>query len=302
MKPSFLIQNFNKGRYVYRAVASALAQNIPCDIVIGDAQSTDNSLDEINRAVREAPRGAEHEVRVLVKETRDNNTFLAATGTTMWLAKAATGDIVLQCSSDDYSLPDRARVCVEAVAEHPCSIIATTMYFEKDGETNRESQSGYPKESGYVKAGDGIINLAYGSVIAGYTREFLDKCGHMMIGDHTPDVLMGWLAALDKGFYVVANPQHVHVTHANEENLGFQGRMRAATGEDALLLAEANHAQLLFLYDACAKFGEELYPKGIDPYDWNCLLNMIFGQTKGLIAARKMLNTHKLRPLVLPHT
>lgn len=302
MKPSIIVQNFNKGRFVYRAVAGALSQTIPCEIIVGDAQSIDNSLEEINRAVAEAQRGAEHDVRVLVKDTQDNNTMLAATGTTMWLANEAKGDWILQCSSDDYSLPERARVCMEAVAEHPCSIIANTMYFENQGETNRESKSGYPLETGYMKAGEGISKLGYGSVIAGYSREFLNKCGHMMVGDHTPDVLMGWLAALDKGFYVVCDPQHVHVTHADVGNLGFQGKMRAATGENALLLAEANHAQLLFLYDACATYAQELHPEGIDQNDWNHLLNMIFGQTKGLIRARKILNSHKLRPLVLDHT
>ena len=296
MKPSIIVQNYNKGPFVYRAVAGALAQTIPCDIVIGDAQSTDNSLAEINRAVAEAPRGAEHDVRVLVKPTKDDNTFKAATETTMWLANEATGDLVLQCSSDDYSLPDRAKVCMEAVAEHPCSIIATTMYFEKQGETNREAMSGYPRESGYVTGADGLTKLAYGSVIAGYSRDFLNRCGHMMVGDHTPDVLMGFLASLDKGFYVVANPQHCHVEHANVANLGFQGKMRAAGGEDALRLAELNHFQLLALYTACFDRAYELQPDGIPQDASNALLSVILGQSRGWLEARKKLHELHIQP------
>lgn len=296
MKPSLIVQNYNKGQFVYRAVAGALSQTIPCDIVIGDARSTDNSLDEINRAVAEAPRGAEHDVRVLVKATRDNNTFRAATETTMWLAMEATGDWVLQCSSDDYSLPDRAKVCMEAVAEHPCSIIATTMYFEKQGEVNRSATSGYPRESGYVSGGDGLTNLAYGSVIAGYSRDFLNRCGHMMVGDSTPDVLMGFLASLDKGFYVVANAQHVHVEHANVLNLGFQGKMRAAVGEDALRLSELNHFQLLSLYTDCFDRAYEMHPSGIDDKSYNALLSTILGQARGWQQARKKLHDMHVQP------
>lgn len=295
MKCSVIVQNWNKGAHVYRAVAGALSQNIPCDIVIGDAQSTDNSLAEIHRAVAEAPRGAEHDVRVLVKPTKDEGNFRSATDTTMWLAKESTGDWILQCSSDDYSLPDRARVCMEAVAEHPCSIIATTMYFDSpDGKERAES--GYPKESGYVSGADGLTRLAYGSVIAGYSREFLDKCGHMMVGDHTPDVLMGFLASLDKGFYVVAQPCHVHVQHADLNNLGFQGRMRAAQGENALRLGCLNHFQLLDLFTACFDRAYELHPEGIDNEDYQALMTIILGQSRGWLQARKKLHEMKIQP------
>src|SRR3990167_2052528 len=84
--------------------------------------------------------------------------------------------------------------------------------------------SGFPQTTGYVAAGEGLLKLAYGSTIAGYRRGFLLWVGEQ--NDSTPDVYWGFLAALDKGFYVVANPQHVHCTHADVQNTGFQGRMK----------------------------------------------------------------------------
>jgi glycosyltransferase involved in cell wall biosynthesis len=237
MKPCFFVNNLNKGPWVYRAVASALAQTIPCEVLITDARSTDNSWDEIQRAVAEAPRGADHVVRTIQSPVSGSNNFRSFSDHWMWAMEQTDAEWVLQCSSDDYSLPDRAKVCMEAIPGRGCAAIACTMFFEKPGDENRRDCSGFPKQTGYVKAGEGLLNLAYGSVIAGYRRDFLKRAGGF--GRSTPDVFWGFLAALDHGFYVVCDPQHVHVQHENIENLGFQGKLLAASGDESLAYERA---------------------------------------------------------------
>ena len=297
MKPCFYVNNLNKERFVYRAVASGLAQTIPCEVLITDALSTDNSWNEIQRAVAEAPRGADHVVRAIQSPAAGANNFRSFSDHWMWALDQTDAEWMLQCSSDDYSLPDRAKVCMEAVAANKCSAIATTMFFEKPSETNRNTCSGFPAESGYVTPGEGIMRLAYGSVIGGYRTDFLRKAGGF--GRSTPDVFWGFLAALDDGFYVVKNEQHVHVQHEDINNLGFQGKLLAASGDESLMMNELNHLQLAMLYDHCLGRALELHTTGIPEDAYHAVANTIFAQMQAQMRVRRELNENGLRPMVL---
>lgn len=297
MRPTFIVNNRNKQGFVGTAVAGALSQTVPCEILISDFKSTDKSTDEIKRAIDESPRGASHDVRFVTCPLHPAQTMQSVNEHFDWMVSQTKGEWIFQSSSDDYSLPDRVRVCMEAVENHPCSVVATTMWFEKPGEAKRQARSGFPTETGYVKPGEGLLRLAYGSVIAAYHRDFLTRVGNG--GPNTLDVYYGFMAALDKGFYVVCDQQHVHVEHESVNNIGFQGKMRGAGGDDLLRLAELNHFQLLQLYDGVAECCKRLHPDGINPDDWDALLNMIFGQAKGWLEARKVLHAKGVTPGVL---
>ena len=290
MKPCFLVNNLNKGKWVYRAAAGALAQTIPCHVLLTDAQSSDNSWEEIQRAVKEAPRGhKDHEVTALQAPMKGENNFQSCSDHLMWAIEQTESEWILQTSSDDYSLPGRAAACMEAAHLNDCAAVATTMYFERAGETNRQQMSGYPSESGYVSAGVGLKKLAFGSVIGGYRKSFLKKVGGF--GPVTPDVYWGYLAALDKGFYVVANPQHVHVQHEDVNNLGFQGKLLGAQGnpEELARLNELNRMQLFGLYFHCKSAQQRFYPLA-HADDQNAALQMMVDQACGWYGERMKLN------------
>lgn len=297
MKPAFIINCRNKEPYVFRAVAGALGQTVPCEIVVADFASDDKSREQIQAAIDNVPHGADHTVKFLKCDWPTRSLMEDMNKNVTWLWQQTESDWIFQSSADDYSLPDRVRVCMEAVAANPCSAVATTQYFEAPGETNRSMQSGYPQQSGYVHAGEGLTNLAYGSTIGGYSREFLAKIGDC--GPNTPDVMWGYLAALDKGFYVVCDPQHVHVNVRDLNNTGFQGKLEAATGDDALRLAELNHFQLMRLYFGCADRALQQHPDGVPPEHWVPLMNMVLGQAKGMMDARERLHAEKITPGVL---
>ena len=298
MKPCFLINARNKEKYVYKSVRGALGQVVPCEILLSDQQSTDGTVAEMRRAVAECSMGADHEIRFVTCPTAGPYSMKAANEHMAWASRQTDAEWIFQSSADDYSLPARVSVCMEAVAKNPCSAVATTMYFEEPDKPSRDTVSGYPKQTGYVKAADGLTNLAYGSTIAGYHRSFLEK-----VSDKaervTPDVFFGWLASLDQGFYAIANPQHVHVNHSSMDNTGFQGKMRAAKGEDALRVAELNHMQLADLYMGCLSNAQELYPKKMTFDDMNAIVNMILGQTAGWINARQALHDAGVTPGVI---
>lgn len=297
MMPAFIINVRNKERHIAKAVAGALSQTVPCEIIVSDYGSTDGTLAAAQKAVETWPRAAEHTVRVVECPLGNaQGTMQSMNDHVWWLIGQTDAEWIYQSSGDDYSLPDRVKVCMEAVAANPCSAVATTMFFEGPGETNRDKASGYPRESGYVKAGDGLTNLAYGSVIAGYRKDFLLKAGNA--GNATPDVFWGYLASLEQGFYVVANPQHVHVEHGDAQNTGFQGKMKHAMGDELMRLSERNHLQLLELYFSCADKAQELR-NGAGPIpdtDWLPLINMILGQAKGVLTTRRLLSERGITP------
>jgi hypothetical protein len=217
----------------------------------------------------------------------------------MWAVGQTDADWIIQCSSDDYSLPGRV-AAVMVAAKGPVGIpsaIATNQYFaDPPGDAiDPNSRSGVPE--GYVDAGQGLMSLAYGSTIAAYSREFLLKVGGF--GTSTPDVLYGFLAALDKGFYVVGECHHVHVHHATVDNLGFQGKLAGSTGDEHLMLNELNHVQLMMLYDHCITRALELHPEGLSQEVLNYPATLVFEQARAMLRARKILNDKGLRPMVL---
>jgi hypothetical protein len=113
-------------------------------------------------------------------------------------------------------------------------------------------------------------------------------------------VFWGYLAALDKGFYVVANPQHVHSNVPDVDNVGFQGKLAGASGDELARLNELNHFQLLRLYFDLADKVKELFPDGkFALEDWQPLVNTILGQSYAWLHARISLHEKKIVPGVL---
>jgi len=299
MTIAFVINARQKEKFVGRAVQSALEQTVPCEIILSYQESTDNTLQVmIDTAKAFGP--CHHKIKIVKCPIRGAYGMKACNAhfRYAWQQTSDDCDWIYQLSADDYSLPDRVKVCDEAVRKNSCSAVACTMFFENPGAETRQSVSGYPQRTGYVDAAEGLMNLAYGSVITGYSREFLKKMDDG--GANTLDVYYGFLAALDKGFYVVKNEQHVHMQHADAGNMGFQGKMRNASGDESLRLAELNHFQLLALYDHCFIRAGELHPEGIPRPAYDACLNILFGQAKSWLEARKVLHANNIVPGTLP--
>ena len=131
MKAAFVINNRNKGAHVYKAVCGALSQTYPCEIIISDQGSTDNSLEEIHRALAECTRGAKHYVRILHCPITGPSCMETGNRHIQWCAQQATPGVewIFQCSADDISLPNRVALCMAAVETNPCDAVATTMFF-----------------------------------------------------------------------------------------------------------------------------------------------------------------------------
>lgn len=293
MKAAVIINARDKERFVERAVRGALSQTYPCEVLLSDQFSTDKTYDIMARLAAEY-RGS-NTVRLLRCPVNRKKGMQAMNEHIDWCVQQTDAEWIFTGSADDYMMPDRVKVCMEAVERvGECAGVATTMYFLEPGQEAPAGMSGEPKQSGFVDPAGGLKGLVFGSVAAGWNRAFLEKVGSA--GACTPDVYYGYLAAVDKGFFVITDPQYVHVAHADLDNTGFQGKMRAARSPaENEMLAELNRFQLLDLYYSIALKLQELYPMAHDR-DKAAILDMVLAQAKGWLDQRKRLHELNIPP------
>lgn len=291
-KPALILLSRNKERFVGHAVIAALAQTYPCEILLSDQGSTDSSIDVMKKAVGEYH--GIHDVRFLDCPVTGKYGMRACNEHFMWAMTQTEADWLFVTTADDYSMPDRVKVCMDAAARNRVSAVACTMFFQKPDESEPYGASAFP--DGYVQAGDGMKNLVYGSCCAAYHRKFIEKVGSAE--DCTMDVYYGYLAALDYGYYVVNKPGYVHVEHADLNNMGFQGKMRAAIGDDVYRMDELNRFQLFNLYYKTALRAQTLYPMA-HPNDQWAIRQMVMDQAVGWLAARQNLHERGIHPGII---
>lgn len=321
MKAAFVVNARNKAAHIAKAVQGAIAQTYPCHIILSDQHSTDGTFEAMEAAAAATPmpmvRVAEppeidlvldrdvkevplHKVDIVRCPIEGAYGMLASNQHVKWLAEQTDAEWIFQCSADDWSLPDRVRLCMEAIAKNPCVAVATNMRMFDPEKPDQDAYAGVA-ESSYVSAGFGLQNLVFGSMIAGYKRDWLLSVGIDKVSC-TLDVYLGALAALNRGFYAVASVQHTHYMAADLDNMGFQGKMRAAEkdGDKSLIVRinELNRFQLFELYYLIKVKQQELYPLAHQE-DQGALVNMMLTQACGLYQERKKLHDMKVRPDIL---
>ncbi len=108
---TILVIAYRMPHTVADAVRSALAQTLPCEIIVSDDSSGDGTL----AAAREAVRGYEGPHRVSVRSTSHNLGLCAHLDD---LAKIASGDILVFQSGDDIAYPHRAETLLASFVAH----------------------------------------------------------------------------------------------------------------------------------------------------------------------------------------
>lgn len=105
MRCTILINNYNYARFLPQCIESALAQTVATEVLVVDDGSTDTSREIID--------GYGDRVKKIYQENAGQaaafNSGIAA----------STGDIVALLDADDWFLPDKAEVMIEAFQRHP---------------------------------------------------------------------------------------------------------------------------------------------------------------------------------------
>lgn len=304
MKAAFVINARDKEKHVAKCVQGALAQTYPCHILLSDQQSIDGTYEIMQKTVDEylekfVDREDEHKIDVLRCPIEGPYSMSSSNAHFDWLVDQTDAQWIFQCSADDWSLPGRVGACMHAVGAHACVAVGTNMKMLDPQHPEKEQYAGLA-ESGHVSAGFGLRNLVFGSCIAGYRRDWLKKVGSA--GAVTMDVYYGFLASIDEGYYVVAEPHHVHFMAADVNNMGFGGKLRGAElrGDKAEMarLNELNRFQLFELYYKTAERATKLYPM-MHEQDRSSLIQSIVDQAVGWYNERKNLHRNGWRPAMM---
>lgn len=99
MKVSIIIPCYNQAEYLKEAIDSAKAQTIPCEIIVVDDGSTDNSLEV---AISNTP-------SMIIQKTNGGVASARNAG-----IKEAKGEYILTLDADDKITPDFVEKCLEA--------------------------------------------------------------------------------------------------------------------------------------------------------------------------------------------
>lgn len=109
-KVSIIVPLYNQQEYVQQAVDSALAQTIPCEVIVVNDGSTDGSLEAVR--VYEPP----------IKIVSQRNKGLASARNTGLMH--ATGSWILPLDADDILLPNCAERLLELAEERDADVMA----------------------------------------------------------------------------------------------------------------------------------------------------------------------------------
>ena len=298
MKVSCFVPVRNKAYFVDQTVKSVLDQTYPCEILLSDQGSTDNSLD-ILRGMADAYQG-DHEVKVLSCPDTKPTGLSGLNAHIDWLMGQTDADLLVIVSADDLCHPDRVKRTVEEYQKHKPSFIGTVMQFLKpDGKV--EGVTAFrPGCSRFVTAREHIEKLVGGSVSTAFDREFYEKIGG--ISGHTiPDMYLPFLATMDRGFYVIDEQLFAYVRHESSDNAGLNGRLLAAKDDDQILTINelTNYQTVSTLYKAGRVAVQKFPDKWAEGDAADALYQNIVHRTADWVNCRDYMNDRGLRPELL---
>lgn len=250
MKVSFIVPCRNKAGFVARTVQTVLAQTYaPMEIVLSDQGSTDGTFEIISDMASKYD--GPNIVRVLQCPHTEYRGMAGLNQHLNWLNEQIEGDIVIMCSADDLNHPDRAKYTVEAFERHNPSYVGTCVqYLDADLEWRGEITAyrmDTPEEErdGFVDPLANVNDLIGSSASSAWARDLYSKYGPLR-GVESQDILLPFFATLERGIFYVSKALHAYVRHADANNTGQEGVVRAAEIEfqalEAQLALEANDA------------------------------------------------------------
>ena len=227
-KVSFIVPIRNKAEHVGECVQSILAQtHSPMEIVLSDQGSEDDSLDTVMANIDRYH--GPNTIKILNCPITEYSGAAGLNDHLNWLHEQIDGDIVIMCSADDWNDPRRAERTVQVFEETNCSYVGTRVIFhERDGsETERPWADRHSEMLSLKKA----VELSIGSTTSSaWSRDLMQKYGPFM-GIEAEDMILPYVACIERGFYYLDEPLHHYRIAASLDNAGPGGFLSAARDE-----------------------------------------------------------------------
>ncbi len=263
MKVSFLVPARDKARHVGNCVASVLAQTYPgLEIILSDQGSIDGTREAMASLV--AGYKGPHRVRLVDCPDTEPRGMAGLNAHLRWLHGECDGDIVLMSAADDVAHPERTARTARMFEETGASFVGTQQQFcTPDGVV--KGITAHPGHSGMVDARTHLFMLTGSSSSTAWARDLVDKYDPFEESTIS-DVALPYYACLERGFYFLAEQLHAYLEHADPNNTGLQGALRAAVGDNAKTaqITEQGFFQLCHTYLAMVRRTQALWPERSD--------------------------------------
>lgn len=180
-RATILLLTYNTADLVERAIAGALAQTVPCRIVVSDDASPDGTGERIEQLLHgyEGP----HQLRVF----RNPRNLGLGAHLSARMAEACGGIVVLM-AGDDVSYPDRAQRCLEVFDADPAVQVVGGAYDQVDDD-GRSLGRGHARVPAHFDihhfAAAGRFTTLLGASMA-FRREVFERFGplHAVVEDN----------------------------------------------------------------------------------------------------------------------
>lgn len=263
------------------------------EVIFSDQFSTDGSW-EILKDVAEKYDG-KHKLRIMQCPEVSLKGMPGLNEHLNWIHNQTDAEVFISSAADDYPLISRARKTIEAFEKFSPSMVITGMYFaNEDGSYHGET--GFPNEDGFVKVEDVYSKMVGGSTTQAWTREFYEKIKGLQ-GVGSPDMVLPFLACVDKGAYYLHERLHVYCKVVDEHNTGLEGVYAAAkSDEERTALEELMHFQVLAgIYTAAAKMQDA----GLSTQDANnAIIEQILDRSASWQNVRQRMSLQKIQPMM----
>jgi glycosyltransferase involved in cell wall biosynthesis len=225
---SLIIPCRNKAQYVGECLQSALNQTVDdFEVVISDQGSEDESCDAINRVI-DGYKGNKA-VRFLHCPDTEYRGMRGLNAHLNWLHGKITGDLVINCSADDRVQSGRVERTRTAFEQHRPSYVGTRMCIHDNGALTGET--GMPdRVSRWIAPAECIKHKIGSSMSSAWSRDLFEKYGPLR-GIEAQDMILPVLALVERGVYYLDEPLHDYIVHADLNNTGIEGQLRAARDE-----------------------------------------------------------------------
>lgn len=222
MKAAFMLNARDKAKHVEFAARSMLLQeDCILEIIFSDQGSTDGTRQILDKVAAEYH--GSHIVRRLdcPPEVCASRGMPGLNAHINWVMTQTDADVILQLSADDYALPGRAAAVIKAFESHKPSMVLTGMYYVNE-DCKYLAESAWPPADGWCVLEDMFSKAVGGSASQAWTHEFFDRMGGLQ-GVGSQDILMPFLACLDKGAYYLHERLHCYRKVVSLDNTGLEG-------------------------------------------------------------------------------
>jgi len=218
-KYALLLTTRNKVRWTTDAVRSMFAQvGPPIELILSDSGSVDGTrelLDELAQRYN-----GPHKVRRLNCPCASAPGMSGLNAHITWAMTQTDAEVVMSLSGDDYDLAQRSELVIKAYEEFSPSMVLGGMYYVNE-KMEYLGENAWPQADGWCKLEEMFPKLVGGSTIQSWSREFFDKIGGLE-GIGSPDVVLPFLACLDKGAYYVHARAHCYRKVKGLQNTGLE--------------------------------------------------------------------------------